>query len=372
MAMIHAHGQMLPARQRDVERVERDTRADAETRAGPRPRRRWRRWPYALLGASLALAALVAVTPLQATLMQAVLLGPDSLFPVTSPATIAIQRGRRTVVVPVRHGVVTNATLVSPALGGRRQSYLVYLPPGYSDPVNRARRYPVLYLLHGAPGQPSDWTNGLHIQLVADELIARGRLRPLIMVMPEGNGGVWHDSQYINRFDGTFNAATYIARDLVRVVDARYRTIAARGGRAIAGISEGGYGAMNLALTHRATFGTAISVSGYFRANPGEVFGGNNPFGGNARLMLHNSPLAYAPTLRHGPRTNILLMDSTQDGGYVRDARRFAARLRQLGIPYTLRLRPAPNTLVAHYWPYFRQAAPHILTFAGDHFARHG
>ncbi len=324
------------------------------------------RWPY-VVGVVVALAALVALTPLQATLTQAVLLGPDSLFPVTSPATIAIQRGRRTVVVPVRHGVVTSATLVSPALGGRRQPYLVYFPPGYGDRANAARRYPVLYLLHGAPGQPSDWTNGLHIQLVADELIARGRLRPLIMVMPEGNGGVWHDSQYINRFDGTFNAATYIARDLVHVVDARYRTIAARGGRATAGISEGGYGAMNLALTHRATFGTAISVSGYFRADPAEVVGGANPFGGSAQVMARNSPLLYAPALRHGPRTAILILDSAQDGVYARQARLFAARLDSLGIPHTLVLQQAPNALVAHFWPYFREAAPVLLTFAGDH-----
>jgi len=341
------------------------TRAPGASSFGRGARRR-RRWPY-VVGAVVALAALVALTPLQATLTQAVLLGPDSLFPVASPATIAIQRGRRTVVVPVRHGVVTSDTLVSPALGGRRQPYLVYLPPGYGDQANRTRRYPVLYVLHGAPGQPSDWTTGLHIQLLTDELIARGRLRPLIMVMPEGNGGVWHDSQYINRFDGTFNAAIYIARDLVRVVDARYRTVAARGGRAIAGISEGGYGAMNLALTHRATFGTAISVSGYFRADPAEVVGGANPFGGSAQVMARNSPLLYAPALRHGPRTAILILDSAQDGVYARQARLFAARLDSLGIPHTLVLQQAPNVLVAHFWPYFREAAPVLLTFAGDH-----
>ncbi len=335
-----------------------------------RDRRRRRRWPVAL-GVLVALAALVALTPLQATLTQAVLLGPDSLFPAAGPATVAIQRGRRTLIVPVRHGVVASGTLASAALGGRRQPYLVYLPPGYGDRANAGRRYPVLYLLHGAPGQPSDWTNGLHIQLLADELIARGRLRPLIMVMPEGNGGVWHDSQYVNRFDGTFNAATYIARDLVRVVDARYRTIALRKGRAIAGISEGGYGAMNLALTQRATFGTAISVSGYFRADPREVVGGNDPFGGSAQVMARDSPLLYAPVLRHGPRTSILILDSVQDGGYARQARLFAARLDGLGIPHTLLLQQAPNALVAHFWPYFRAAAPVMLTFAGDHVARH-
>ncbi len=331
--------------------------------------RRWRqRWPTAL-GALVALAILVVATPLQALVTQAILLGPDSLFPVTSPATIVIQRGRRTLIVPVRHGVVASGTLASPALAGRRQPYLVYLPPGYGDRANAGRRYPVLYLLHGAPGQPSDWTNGLHIQLLADELIARGRLRPLIMVMPEGNGGLWHDSQYIDRFDGTFNAATYIARDLLRVVDARYRTVATRGGRAIAGISEGGYGAMNLALTHRSTFGTAISVSGYFRADPREVGGGGDPFGGSAQLMAHNSPLLYAPSLRQGPRTHILLLDSVQDGAYARQARLFAGRLDDLHIPHTLLLQQAPNALVAHFWPYFRAAAPALLTFAGDHAA---
>jgi len=342
----------------------------AATRTGVRrhKRGRWRRWPVAL-GALVALAALVVLTPLQATLTQAVLLGPDSLFPPAGPATVAIQRGQQTLIVPVRHGVVASGTLVSSALGGRRQPYLVYLPPGYGDRANAGRRYPVLYLLHGAPGQPSDWVHGLHIHLLADELIARGRLRPLIMVMPEGNGGVWRDSQYVNRFDGTFNAATYIARDLVRAVDARYHTVAARGGRAIAGISEGGYGAMNVALTHRATFGTAISVSGYFRADPREVVGGGDPFGGSAQLMARNSPLLYAPALRHGPRTSILILDSVQDGSYARQARLFAARLDSLGIPHTLLLQQAPNGLVAHFWPYFRAAAPGLLTFASDHAA---
>jgi enterochelin esterase-like enzyme len=63
---------------------------------------------------------------------------------------------------------------------------------------NAGRRSPVLYLLHGAPGQPSDWTDGAHVNLLADEFIAKGQMRPLIMVMPEGNGGVWHDSQYVD------------------------------------------------------------------------------------------------------------------------------------------------------------------------------
>lgn len=340
----------------------------AERRSHARRRRRWLRVVGVLVGLLCLLAVLVAATPLQSTLTQAVLLGPDSLLPASSPATVVLHRGRRAVTVPVQHGRVLSGTIASPALGGRHEPYLIYLPPGYGDRANAARRYSVLYLLHGAPGQPSDWINGLHVDLLADTLIAQGRLRPLIMVMPDGNGGVWKDSQYINRYGGTFNAATYITRDAVHFIDTHFRTITRRGARAIAGISEGGYGAMNLGLRFRDEFGTAISVSGYFRANPAEVFGGNNPFGGNMRLMARNSPLRYAPTLRHGPRVNILIMDSTQDGGYTQDARRFAARLHQLGIPYTLRLRPAPNPLVAHYWPYFRQAAPHILLFAGDHF----
>src|SRR5207237_1750793 len=114
---------------------------------------------------------------------------------------------------------------------------------------------------------PDDWIQGMHVAQMDDQGVASGALPPMIIVMPEGNGGRWNDSQYVNTAGG-FRAEDLIVRDVVRYVDSQYRTIADRRARAIAGISEGGYGAMNLGLKHVDEFGTLVSISGYFTADP--------------------------------------------------------------------------------------------------------
>lgn len=328
--------------------------------------RRTARW-LTRLGGLVGVLVLLWLSPLQGALQQAILLGPDSLFPApVARATVALRHGHR-VTVAVRAGLVREGlSFRSAALGGHPEPYSIYLPPGYDDPANRYRRYPVLYLLHGAPGQPGDWIHGMHVQVLEDQGIAAGALRPMIIVMPEGNGGVWRDSQYVDTRDG-FRAEDAIAHDVVRYVDMHYRTIPDRQARAIAGISEGGYGAMNLGLKHHDTFGTIVSISGYFAANPAEVLVGNDPWHGDVSLMRANSPLLYVSQLRDLRDTAILLMDNTGDGGYTADARRFDRALRAAHIPHTLVLQPAPNPLAAHYWPYWRQAFPQALAYISHH-----
>jgi enterochelin esterase-like enzyme len=79
-----------------------------------------------------------------------------------------------------------------------------------------------------------------------------------ILVVPQGASGANTDPEYLGRWE------TAIAKDVPRAVDNRYRTIASRAGRAIIGLSAGGYGAMHLALAHLAEFGAVESWSGYF------------------------------------------------------------------------------------------------------------
>lgn len=130
-------------------------------------------------------------------------------------------------------------------------SYNVILPPDYR--ISTVSRYPVLYLLHGLGGHYSDWVNRTN---VADHA-AQFRM---IIVMPEG-----HDSWYVDGAGGVNDEyESYILKELMPDVDKRYRTIQARYGRAVAGLSMGGYGAFKYGLKYPNTFAFAASVSGAF------------------------------------------------------------------------------------------------------------
>jgi len=137
----------------------------------------------------------------------------------------------------------------------------IYLPPSYQS--SPTRRYPVLYLLHGYGGRPEEWTTngyqGMSLPAVMDSLLRAGLTREMIVVVPNGR----------NRYMGSFytnspitgNWDDFIAKELVAYVDAGYRTIARRESRGIAGHSMGGYGAINLAMSHPDVFGAVYALS---------------------------------------------------------------------------------------------------------------
>jgi putative tributyrin esterase len=129
--------------------------------------------------------------------------------------------------------------------------YEVILPADYQQ--SRTTRYPVLYLLHGLSGHYTDWITRTNVA----DYAAQHRL---IVVTPEGN-----DSWYIDS-DGvpTDKYETYILQELIPDVQRRYRTIEARYGRAVAGLSMGGYGAFKFALKYPGQFAFAGSMSGAF------------------------------------------------------------------------------------------------------------
>ena len=134
--------------------------------------------------------------------------------------------------------------------------YWVYLPPGYQ--VAR-QRYPVLYMLHGRGGSSAQWkTFGLFDQ--ADRLIRSREIAPLIIVTPQGDLGYW-----MNHANRGPRWGDYITTDLITHIDATYRTVPDRWHRAIGGISMGGHGAIQLALTHPQLFGAVGGHSAVFR-----------------------------------------------------------------------------------------------------------
>jgi S-formylglutathione hydrolase len=144
----------------------------------------------------------------------------------------------------------------------------VYLPPGYE--MERNRRYPVVYLLHGytntdegwfGPGTKSGFQSaGTTLPAVADNAIATHAAREMILVMPNAYT-VYQGSMYSNSVT-TGDWETYITRDLVEYIDSHYRTIPRRASRGLAGHSMGGYGAIRLAMKYPDVFSGIYVLSG--------------------------------------------------------------------------------------------------------------
>jgi enterochelin esterase-like enzyme len=149
-----------------------------------------------------------------------------------------------------------NVSCRSPALGGVLPA-AVYLPAGY---LHGSSRYPVIYFLHGLPAGPSSYkTNAF----VAHAVAASGHRA--IVVAPQGASEENSDREYLNWApDENWPAA--IAHDLTRCIDGHFTTIAARTGRALLGLSAGGFGAFNIGLRRLGTFAAVESWSGYFAA----------------------------------------------------------------------------------------------------------
>ena len=140
--------------------------------------------------------------------------------------------------------------LIAASLGGKTLPFRLKLP---SDYATSSRRYPVLYLLHGLQGDENDWWTRSRLS----EYAARYHL---IIVMP-GVGDSWYANS------ATDERARYedvIVNDLIPFVDSHYRTMACREGRAIAGLSMGGLGAIKFALRYPQLFVFAGSFSGAF------------------------------------------------------------------------------------------------------------
>jgi enterochelin esterase-like enzyme len=142
----------------------------------------------------------------------------------------------------------------SPAVKGRL-SLGIYLPPGYASSRGR---YPVVYFLHGLPASATSFRGA---DFLARALHESGR--KAIIVAPQGARDNDSDPEYLDWGNGR-NWETAITRDIVGYVDAHFRTIPQRRGRALVGLSAGGYGAVILALHHLEAFSVVESWSGYF------------------------------------------------------------------------------------------------------------
>ena len=235
----------------------------------------------------------------------------------------------------------------------------VYLPPGYADPANARRRYPVIYLLHGYPGGPIDWFRGAQVQRTMDAMLADGLVQPMILAAPDASGGWLHDSEMLNQVGGP-QVESYLVGPVVRAVDSDFRTIADRSGRAIGGVSSGGYGALNLGLRHQGTFSVILSLMPY--GDPGAVTA--TLLGGSRALWLANAPADYIPRIAFRHRMAVDLIAGTYDpelGEAARLARMLQARHQHATFT------EVPHA--THTWRGARVEAPFMLAFAAARLA---
>jgi len=231
----------------------------------------------------------------------------------------------------------------------------VYLPPGYTP----SRRYPVIYLLHGMRGSPASYWSGLRLASVADGVIASGRAKPFIAVMPAAGPRLRPDA---GEWAGIWEK--YLVSDVVPWVDSHLPTLADPRNRALEGLCAGGYGAVDIGLRHPGLFDTLGSWEGYFAP----VFR-DGPF-------VHSSPLDLA---RHNPellvrlRLRELLRDRVRfyisAGGNHGDVLRrwslaFAQELTALHLPRRLWLLPRSER--GHFW---RATVPSALVYGAADFS---
>jgi enterochelin esterase-like enzyme len=156
----------------------------------------------------------------------------------------------------VPRGAVSQVTYWSSTLDRFRRLH-VYTPPGYESGEGR---YPVLYLLHGAFDSDHSWSSVGRAGFILDNLIAAGKARPMIVVMPHGHTGPFRFGMPLT---GAFEPE--FVTDIMPEIERRYRVHADRAHRALAGLSMGGAHTLNIGIPHLDKFGyLGVFSSGIF------------------------------------------------------------------------------------------------------------
>jgi enterochelin esterase-like enzyme len=249
----------------------------------------------------------------------------------------------------VPHGVVHHHSYTSKvvkSLVDGQSEYYVYTPPSY-DP-NRAKPYPVLYLLHGWSDMANGWTAVGQANFIFDNLIAEGKVTPMLVVMPLGYGdmkfvnsghGAWDDNAAVAGNVSLFSRA--LLTEILPQVESSYHVSRDRDDRAITGLSMGGLESLTIGLTHPEQFGW---VGGFSSAMEHREKDGVMTLSGN-RIGL-----------------NLLWIACGTEDELITPNRQFIAWLKTKDIPVT-----AIETPGMHNWMVWRDNLAHFapLLFQG-------
>src|SRR5690242_19253151 len=181
----------------------------------------------------------------------------------------------------------------------------VYLPPQYFQKAYRHYKFPVIELLHGSPGYPQAWVDVMGVIPTFLSLLETHPKDAAVLVMPDTDGGVRYGLQCLNN-PGGIQDMTFVARDVPEAIARIARVQPSGRAWGVAGYSEGGYCAANIALQDPKGYGAAGVLSGYFAPLRSQVPAGNKPGGrpvgvdvflGHPGLQFINTPRAYVTTV---------------------------------------------------------------------------
>jgi S-formylglutathione hydrolase FrmB len=207
----------------------------------------------------------------------------------------------------------------SVALEGRVHA-LVVLPAGYSD---SRKRYPVVYFLHGLPAGSNAYRGS---RWLASSLAQAG---PAILVMPQGARDSDTDPEYLNWGAGR-DWETFVSSELPRTIDARFRTIRNRNGRALIGLSAGGFGAALVGLHNLGRFSVLESWSGYFHPTDPT---GTQPLARGASTNVHTLIATLRADERRRP-TFVGFYVGSGDARFRAENEQLDRELRAAGVPH--------------------------------------
>src|SRR6266404_2219411 len=242
----------------------------------------------------------------------------------------------------VPHGVVHHHFYRSKVVNGLvdgQSEYYVYTPPSY-DP-NRVKPYPVLYLLHGWSDMANGWTAVGQAHFIFDNLIAEGKVKPMLVVMPLGygdmkfvasGGGVWDDDAAVDHNVSLFSKA--LLTEILPQVESGYHVSKDRNDRAITGLSMGGLESLTIGLTHPDQFGWV---------------------GGFSSALGHSEKDAVVTLSGNRISLNLLWIACGTEDDLITPNRQFIAWLKVKDIPVT-----AIETPGMHNWMVWRDNLAHF------------
>ncbi|WP_231734147.1 alpha/beta hydrolase [Calycomorphotria hydatis] len=255
----------------------------------------------------------------------------------------------------------THATFQSPSMG-IDVGYWIYLPPGYDAEENKDRRYPVVYHLHG--GRPGNEGVSAWISQFVDDAIRGDLLQPTIYVFPNGGPISWYN--FPQREHGM--GEDVFIQETIPHIDATYRTIAKREGRALQGFSQGGRGTTRIMFRHPELFGSvAPGGSGYATEKKIQENDGRE----SGRLQFGKGYNAWDLAAEYAKRENApplkpLIWVGTKGFNYENNLQ-YMKYLEELGIPFEKLIVPG---VPHHTRKMYEKSGDKLMKFHVDNFRR--
>jgi enterochelin esterase-like enzyme len=234
----------------------------------------------------------------------------------------------------------------------------VWLPPQYFS--DSRQHFPVVYLMHGNPGATTDWLTSGSAASTGLSVAQAGK--PVILVMPESLQSFAGDSLCVDT-QSQGNAETYLTKDVIAAVDSQLRTITNAKGRAIGGMSMGGYCGLNLGLKHPDIYSAVLDFSGETVSQPDLLPGGNQALYGGSDWQQKadaNSPAKYYTQLDPSKGPAIWMDVGTKDG-LLPQIQDLAGKLKAKGFTVEYHSRPGD-----HDWYTWTAALKEALPWAAQ------